>query len=149
MTFITACTGVQPEPTPTLTNIETAVAVAWASAMALETANAPSPTSTFTPLPPTETPIPSSTSTSTKEPTAVPTNTPIPTATLVPFQPIVPTSGNSGGGDGVCSCNSDTMNCTDFRNQSSAQACYNYCKSIGAGDIHKLDRDNDGSACEG
>jgi len=30
----------------------------------------------------------------------------------------------------------------------SAQACHNYCISQGAGDIHGLDKDRNGSACE-
>ncbi|GAG83978.1 unnamed protein product, partial [marine sediment metagenome] len=39
-------------------------------------------------------------------------------------------------------------NCSDFSTQAAAQACYDYCISQGAGDIHDLDRDNDGIACE-
>lgn len=66
-------------------------------------------------------------------------------------------SGGSGGGgspgltpvSGPCPCNGNTMNCSDFRNQKAAQACYDHCKSQGFGDIHRLDRDNDGIACEG
>jgi hypothetical protein len=49
---------------------------------------------------------------------------------------------------GPCSCTGDIYNCGDFASQTSAQACYDYCKSLGEGDIHKLDRDNDGRACE-
>ena len=48
----------------------------------------------------------------------------------------------------VCSCSGDYYNCSTFSRQSSAQACYNYCKSQGRGDIHKLDNDSDGRACE-
>lgn len=51
------------------------------------------------------------------------------------------------GGD-VCSCSGDTLNCSDFSTHASAQACFNYCISIGAGDIHRLDSNNDGDACE-
>ena len=51
------------------------------------------------------------------------------------------------GGD-VCSCSGDTLNCSDFSTHASAQACFNYCISQGAGDIHKLDGNNDGNACE-
>jgi len=69
-----------------------------------------------------------------------------PTATFV-F--IFPTSTRASGGNAVCSCSGDTLNCTDFSNHSSAQACFDYCIQQGAGDIHRLDRDNDGSACEG
>lgn len=49
---------------------------------------------------------------------------------------------------GPCSCAGDVMNCSDFPNQSAAQACYNYCVSQGRGDIHGLDGDGDGIACE-
>ena len=50
--------------------------------------------------------------------------------------------------DNVCSCSGDTLNCSDFSTHASAQACFNYCISQGAGDIHGLDADNNGSACE-
>lgn len=48
----------------------------------------------------------------------------------------------------VCSCNGDTYNCKDFSSHSSAQECYEYCISQNTGDIHRLDGDNDGIACE-
>jgi hypothetical protein len=73
------------------------------------------------------------------------TDTPMPTATLILFT--APPAGGSVGGP--CSCNGDTMNCSDFRNQKAAQACYDHCKSQGFGDVHRLDRDKDGIACEG
>ena len=41
-----------------------------------------------------------------------------------------------------------TYNCSDFSTQASAQACFNHCVSAGPGDIHKLDRDNNGVDCE-
>ncbi len=104
------------------------------------------PTATATNTP-TDTPVPTVAVTNTLAPTR--TFTPTPTATFVPYipptaeilQPTVP----SGG---TCSCNGDTLNCGDFGSHSSAQSCFNYCMSIGAGDIHKLDGNNDGNACE-
>jgi len=48
----------------------------------------------------------------------------------------------------VCVCTHDAYNCTSFTRQSLAQACYNYCREQGRGDIHRLDRDNDGRVCE-
>jgi len=45
-------------------------------------------------------------------------------------------------------CSSDYYNCGDFSKHSEAQAVYDYCKSQGKGDIHQLDRDDDGDACE-
>lgn len=66
------------------------------------------------------------------------TPTPLPLDTVPPDQPL----------DAVCSCSGDTLNCSDFSSHSAAQTCYNYCIAQGKGDIHNLDRDNNGSACE-
>jgi hypothetical protein len=68
---------------------------------------------------------------------------PPPTATSAPVAP-QPTATTAA----VCECGGDTYNCGDFSRQAQAQACYNYCVSIGRGDIHRLDRDNDGVVCE-
>lgn len=67
----------------------------------------------------------------------------VPTPTLLPVPAL-------GGGleNPVCICSGNAYNCIDFGTHSSAQACYNYCISKGAGDVHKLDGDGDGSACE-
>lgn len=48
----------------------------------------------------------------------------------------------------ACSCTGDSLNCSDFSSHASAQECFSYCKSQGKGDVHKLDQDDDGSACE-
>lgn len=48
----------------------------------------------------------------------------------------------------ICNCSGDLYNCNDFGTHAQAQACYNYCLSLGRGDVHRLDRDNDGVACE-
>jgi hypothetical protein len=48
----------------------------------------------------------------------------------------------------VCSCNGG-LDCKDFSTHHEAQACYEYCKSQGYGDVHGLDgNDKDGLACE-
>jgi hypothetical protein len=49
-----------------------------------------------------------------------------------------------------CSCTADTLDCTyaDFANRSKAQACFDYCISLGVGDVHGLDYYYDGIACE-
>lgn len=62
-----------------------------------------------------------------------PTPTPVPTAQS-------PTA--------ICDCSGNIYNCSDFSTHAQAQACYEYCKSLGRGDIHRLDGDNDGIACE-
>lgn len=93
------------------------------------------------PLPtPTATPIP----TSTPVPTAVPTATPQPTSTPQP----TPTTDPCSGGASSCSCAGNIYNCSDFSTQCEAQACYEKCLAETGQDIHRLDRDNDGRACE-
>ena len=46
-----------------------------------------------------------------------------------------------------CTCTGNTLNCGDFSTHSEAQACYQQCGGT-ANDIHRLDGDKDGSACE-
>lgn len=46
-------------------------------------------------------------------------------------------------------CSSDLYNCGNFTLQSEAQAVYDYCKGQGFGDVHRLDADLNGKACEG
>jgi len=43
-------------------------------------------------------------------------------------------------------CSSDVYNCGDFTTQAEAQEVYDYC---GPEDVHGLDRDGNGEACEG
>jgi len=80
-------------------------------------------------------------------PTSLPATAPTDTPTTVPTtkpttQKPTPTSCE------VCSCSGDRYNCGDFKTQSEAQACYDYCRSKGLGDVHKLDADEDGITCE-
>lgn len=86
--------------------------------------------------------------------TLVPTGTPIPTATATSlptatatFAPFPPATNTPVPG-AVCDCSGDLYNCSNFRRQSDAQACYNYCMQIVHTDIHRLDADDDGIACE-
>lgn len=103
-------------------------------------------------LKPTETAVPTATPTPTATNTATPTNTPTatstPTATPTPTAsptPIIvsplPTQAPVG-----CDCSSDTYNCDDFSTHAQAQVCFDHC--LEHGDIHRLDRDDDGVACE-
>ncbi len=49
----------------------------------------------------------------------------------------------------LCDCSGNIYNCSDFSTHAEAQACYDYCKSLGHGDIHRLDgSDGDGIVCE-
>jgi hypothetical protein len=73
----------------------------------------------------------------------------IPTATPQPVPTSTPTvSPTATTVSGPCQCHGDLYNCSDFETQDTAQQCFNWCSSQGAGDIHKLDFNNDGIACE-
>jgi len=69
------------------------------------------------------------------------TPTPTPTITPTPWRP-PPTPMPT------CDCSGDVYNCVDFNTQAEAQACFDYCMQVVGYDIHKLDRDADGIACE-
>ena len=75
--------------------------------------------------------------------TYAPSFTPIPTDT-----PFILASLSAPSAGSVCPCSGDTLNCSDFNSHQAAQACFNSCMAQGAGDIHKLDQNNDGNACE-
>lgn len=85
------------------------------------------------------------TGTATLVPTMVIPLTPTPSA--VPPTP-VPAAPTPAPPAAVCDCSGDVYNCGDFANHTQAQTCHNYCVSVGRGDVHKLDRDNDDVACE-
>ncbi|MCX6701482.1 MAG: excalibur calcium-binding domain-containing protein [Methanomicrobiales archaeon] len=59
-----------------------------------------------------------------------------------------PVSSQSSAG-AVCDCSYNRYNCGDFSGHTAAQACYDYFISLGKGDIHQLDGDKNGIACEG
>ena len=78
-------------------------------------------------------------------PTPVPELTPSP----VPPPPSSPTPPPATQPSAsVCDCSGNIYNCSDFSTHAAAQSCYEYCLSLGVGDIHRLDGDNDGIACE-
>ena len=45
-------------------------------------------------------------------------------------------------------CSSNYYNCGDFTGHTEAKTVFDYCKSLGKGDIHRLDADNDEKPCE-
>ena len=54
-----------------------------------------------------------------------------------------------GSTSGPCLCTEDLYNCTrDFATQAEAQACFDHCWDRVSYDIHRLDADGDGEACE-
>ena len=72
--------------------------------------------------------------------------TPVPTVAPTAIPTAIPTVAPTT--EAPCACVSDTLNCSDFATQGAAQACYSYCVAQGAGDVHGLDRDGNGLACE-
>lgn len=55
---------------------------------------------------------------------------------------------SNSGNSATCTCSYNSYDCGDFPSQQDAQACYNYCMSKIGSDIHWLDDDGDGQACE-
>lgn len=66
--------------------------------------------------------------------------TPLPTSTSTPIPTATP------GLTVICSYKA--YNCSDFSQQSQAQYVYDYCMVRVGYDVHQLDGDNDGIACE-
>lgn len=126
--LFTSTTDNSSTPTPVFINTEP-LPVILATATAISSSEFVS-TLTVTSLPP-----PTLASTWTPEPTFTPF--------ILPTVQIITPPVSTG-----CSCNADTYNCSDFPSQSSAQACFNTCVAEGKGDIHRLDENNNGIACE-
>jgi len=47
-----------------------------------------------------------------------------------------------------CDCSGNLYDCPDFPTHDEAQSCFDHCRNLGKGDIHQLDQDKDGNACE-
>lgn len=62
------------------------------------------------------------------------------------FLPMV--TGGPVGPAGCSTCSADTYNCDDFSTQTAAQACFDFCMEQVGSDVHRLDSDNNGVACE-
>lgn len=132
---------------PGVSNEQSSDATATHTVTATATDVQGGPTSTHTSTPTTTTtPTPSSTPTPTTTGTATATGTSTSTPTTTPT--VTPTATDDQTG-GPCSCAGNLYNCPDFATQPQAQACMEHCESLGFGDIHGLDgNDNDGLACE-
>lgn len=81
----------------------------------------------------------------------------LPVANAIPAAPAAPAAatpvarGLPTAAGSTCDCDhGNTLNCDDFSDIQGwdAQACYLRCKELKGADVHGLDRDNDGSACE-
>jgi len=116
--------------------------------------NMPAPTAKS----PTATPVPTLIPTRIPPPTMAPTIAPSLEATAMPAPQQAervtsfgePVSSNASASASVlsCSCSADIYDCSDFISQASAQSCFWYCGSVGAGDIHKLDLNNNRVVCD-
>lgn len=82
------------------------------------------------------------TPTATLVPTGTPTSTPISTSTATSTPTATATT------QMLYICDHDAYSCSDFDTQAEAQSVYDYCAALGFGDIHRLDSNNDGEACE-
>lgn len=95
-------------------------------------------------------PVVEATSPPAPAPTAPPQPTqppaPQPTVTVAPPPPPPPTA--TAGAVAACDCSGNTLNCSAFGTHSSAQACFAYCWEQVGFDVHQLDGDADGLACE-
>jgi hypothetical protein len=89
---------------------------------------------------PTMTPAPS--------PTPTPTFTPLPTATSAGTETPTPTATSLD--EQVCDCSGDNFDCLGniFANRGEAQRCFEYCFRQVGRDIHLLDANLNGMACE-
>lgn len=79
--------------------------------------------------------------------TTKPAITSVPTSTPTPTPPPTPTPTPAPTPSPTCNCSSNIYNCADFKTHAEAQALYECCGGVN-NDIHQLDRDKDGSACE-
>ena len=54
----------------------------------------------------------------------------------------------TGSAKGPCDCSGNLYNCSDFKTHAEAQACYEHCLKVTGKDVHRLDGNRDGEACE-
>lgn len=69
---------------------------------------------------------------------------PVTTTDLLPIAPATPAAPPAG----ACVCDRALYTCSSFSNWSAAQTCFNQCRIAVGYDIHGLDEDGDGVACE-
>lgn len=73
---------------------------------------------------------------------------PCPTVTPLPTQPPSPTATPIATQPPNIICSYNAYNCPDFSTQAEAQYVFDYCYQQVGFDVHRLDADNDGIACE-
>ncbi|MBN1168053.1 MAG: MBL fold metallo-hydrolase [Methanospirillaceae archaeon] len=122
--------AITPGPTPTTPTVESV----YGSPSTVGGSKTKTPPDTFT-LPYAITPAPSPTIPTTK------------TSYISPSQTTV--SATKAPASLFCDCSKPGYFCSDFplENGLTCQQCYDYCKSLGKGDIHSLDENEDGIVC--
>jgi hypothetical protein len=80
--------------------------------------------------------------------TATATATATTTATATATETVTVTPTWTAEFPGPCPCDADLRNCGDFGTQAEAQACFDHCWALIRRDVHRLDQDGDGVACE-
>ena len=84
-------------------------------------------------------------------PNACQSTAPAPTQTTTPTpiqsQTVIPTQTPISDGGQTYTCSSNAYNCGDFKTKAEAQYVFELCGGT-SNDIHELDRDGDGEACE-
>ncbi len=144
-----------PTWTPTVNSFYAVATLDTATPMATATGTL-TPTPTISPTP-TVTPTPTASPTGTETPT--PTDTPIPLLITTPhpqyglivvtappgYTPVPSPQPELS----TCDCfGGDLFACEDFARPVDAQSCFLRCKAVVGVDIHGLDLDGDGQACE-
>ena len=80
---------------------------------------------------------------------AVPTSTPVPTFTSTPMPTSTPTvAPTPTSAIQLWDCSANVYNCSDFSTHDEAQQVFDYCFEQVGFDVHQLDGDDDGIACE-
>lgn len=97
---------------------------------------------------PNQLPLVVPTATPTFTPSPMPTYTPLPTVPPQPETTPVPVATSLA--QPVCACDAQTYSCVsvDFPDRAAAQACFEYCFRIRGFDVHNLDANLNGQACE-
>ncbi|MBU0708808.1 thermonuclease family protein [Patescibacteria group bacterium] len=70
-----------------------------------------------------------------------------PPTPILPTTPPAPPTPTSEPPTTTCDCSGNIYNCPDFPTHAAAQACFEHCGGID-NDVHRLDADKDGIACE-
>jgi hypothetical protein len=83
-------------------------------------------------------------------PTNTPTITPTPSPSATPLGSAIPTPTPTSLDQPVCDCSGDSLDCLGniFANRAQAQQCFEYCFRQTGRDIHLLDPNTNGMACE-